>query len=157
MKSQSIIENLFNTYISTTDLPILFESEESSNLSPKAYSKILYSEDTLEQALNEGLRPVIEKKLAINPFLDEDLRNEIFEMKSKSSANDFISEICRESYFQRNIQSTLKLILIKTDSLINWKRIKSEALAKIYSEFSKNNLEFTEESIRLQINKKINN
>ena len=157
MKSQSIIENLFNTYISTTDLPISFESEESSNISPKAYSKILYSEDTLEQALNEGLRPIIEKKLALNPFLDEDLRSEIFELKSKSSTKDFFSEICRESYFQRNIQSTLKLISIKTDSLMDWKRIKSEAIANIYSEFSKNNLEFTEESIRFEINKKINN
>lgn len=146
----------FSLYLSGSDNPLIFEEQCIEALNENFIKKILINEDIVEQAINEGLSSVIKKRLCLNPFLEEDYRYKFFETQiSSNNYEDFLSEICRETYCSHNLQNNYRCIASKTSSILNWKYIKMEALNTICNNFISKNAEKNSQDTINQIKTKI--
>ena len=146
----------FILYLSETDQPLAPSERNSSGVNKNFILKILQSEDAVEQALNEGLDSVIQKRLCTNPFLEEDLRCKLFEKQiSSNNSEDNLAEICRESYLTHNLQNNCRYIASKTGTLLNWKSLKQESLKRIHEKFIHKNNENCDQATIDEINNKL--
>jgi len=148
----------FILYISGSDRPLVPAEQSTLSLNENFIPKILQSDDAVEQALNQGLGSVIQKRLCLNSFLEEDLRCKLFEKQILSNqSEDILSEICRESYLKYNLQSNYRYIVAKTSSILNWKSIKMESLKRLHSNFIHKNTDNCDQTTINEINNKIFN
>lgn len=129
-------DELYNFYLSASDDPICPDDDINVNLNPDQIKKTIRDEDVLEEVLCEGLNSITTKRLLINPFLDENLRCNIFErVMSSDQSNDKIAEISMDSFLSNNIQSNYNRIVSRTNSFVDWKDLKKESIKSIYSDF----------------------
>ena len=126
----------FILYLSETDRPSALSEQNPSKVNEHFIAKILRNDDAVEQVINENLGSVLQKRLCTNSFLEEDLRNKLFENQILSNqSDDIIAEICRESYLTFNLKNNCQIIAAKTGTILNWKSIKRESLARIQMDF----------------------
>lgn len=149
----------FILYLSQSDKPVAFAGQsDDSHINDAFITKILKSDDVVEQAVNEGLASVIPKRLCTNPFLEEDLRCKLFEKHILSyQSDDILSEICRETYLTNNLQSNYRNIATKTSAILNWKPVKNESLKRIRESFIHSIKDNCDQATLNEINNKIIN
>lgn len=131
-------DELFDFYLSTSDVPIVPNGEIHSNINQKSIRKLLHGEDVLEEVVIDGINAITAKRLLVNPFLDENLRCNMFEeIISSTNCDDKMTEMCIDSFFSNNTQSNFNRIASRTSSFIDWKNVKKEVIKSLYSDFIK--------------------
>ena len=151
-------EDSFALYLCNSDSPSLPANQTQVLNHQDFFHKLLRSNDALEEIHSGDFTKVIEKKLILNPFFDEDLRCEAFQKYFNSGkSEDFQSEICRESYLSNSVNETFKIVSSKTNSIIDWKEIKLESLERICSNFIEDYAKNSEIGLRNNLKNKILN
>lgn len=130
-------DDLFNFYLSASDDPTAASNKQNHMISNhRDISKLVDSEDLLEEAVSDGVNSITSKRLLLNPFLDENIRIAMFKDFILSlKLDETISDICIDSYFNHNSLSIYKRISSKTYSFVDWKFVKIESIKQIYHEF----------------------
>lgn len=153
----SSTEELFYLYLSETDWPIFPEKENLAHANKEILESILENAASIEEAV-ENTNSVIYKRLVLNPFLDEDLRCELFEKIANSDNSDEkFSEICQESYFTNNLVANCKNIVRRTGSILDWKLSKHESIRKLSEKFIDKYIDLSKIDVLDQVNNKIFN
>lgn len=148
-------EGNFALYLCNTDIPVKPDNTDKITINRSYISSILKNNDIIEEVLDGGLEAVIEKKLALNPFLNEDTRSEIFEKNLKTEyKSDFISEVCRESFLSRNTLDAFKNVVAKT-TIVDWKAVKVDSLKRIHDKFIDKFTKTLDTSLRKDVSNKI--
>lgn len=117
-------------YLCSSDSPLHFSFSNTTTLDLNLFAAMFNEPDSAEDASKiNGLESVIERRLILNPFLDEDSRSKlIMKSVSKKLYSNKFNEMCLDSYRVRNSLCSLKRLVLKTNSLIDWNRVKEEAL-----------------------------
>ncbi len=130
-------DELFSLYLSGTDSPVVFEGKIKGVLN-KDTAKTLLENDAAVEEMIECSESVINKRLALNPFLEEELRCELLEKIANSdNSEEIFSELCQESYFSNNLIRHGKTIMRQTGSILDWKMSRQESMRKLHEIFIK--------------------
>lgn len=139
-------DELFSLYLSGSDNPVLFEGKCTGELNKDAAKKLLENDAAVEEMV-QCSESVIMKKLALNPFSEEELRCELLEKIANSeNSEEIFSELCQESYFTNNLITHGKSIIRQTGSLLDWKILKQESVQRLLKKFIENYIEGTTDS-----------
>ena len=129
-------DELFSLYLSETDYPILIEKGIQTQLNKANLINILENYAEVEEAF-ENPESMLNKRLILNPFLEEELRCDILEKLINSNDSEkLISEICQESYFTNNLVSNSKAIVRITGAIMDWKMSKHESIQRLKEYFT---------------------
>ena len=129
-------DELFSLYLSETDYPILIEKGIQTQLNKANLINILENYAEVEEAF-ENPESMLNKRLILNPFLEEELRCDILEKLINSNDSEkLISEICQESYFTNNLVSNSKAIVRITGAIMDWKMSKHESIQRLKENFT---------------------
>lgn len=130
-------DELFSLYLSGTDSPVVFEGKSKGVLN-KDTAKTLLENDAAVEEMIECSESVINKRLALNPFFEEELRCELLEKIANSdNSEEIFSELCQESYVSNNLIRHGKTIMRQTGSILDWKMSRQESMRKLHEIFIK--------------------
>lgn len=148
-------DELLSLYLCDTDYPILIEKGIKTQLNNANLINILENHAEVEETF-ENPESMLNKRLVLNPFLDEDLRCEILEkMIDSNDSEKLLSEICQESYFTNNLVSNSKAVVRITGTILDWKQSKYESIRRLTEKFIEKYI--TEPKIDLDITDKVKN
>lgn len=136
-------DELFSLYLSGTDCPVVFDGTSKGLLNRYTTKQILENDSALEEMV-ECPELVLTKKIALNPFTEEELRCELFEkIANNNHSEEIFSQLCQESYFANNLITQCKSIVRQTDSIMDWKISRQESMRRLYEKFIENYIDDT--------------
>jgi hypothetical protein len=128
-------DELFTLYLSETDCPIYLKEGINTQLSKSNLVNILENDAAVEEAI-ENPESMLHKRLALNPFLEEDIRCDILEkLVTSNDSEKIVSDICQESYLKYNLVLNSKKICEITGTIVDWKLIRNESIGKLSQNF----------------------
>lgn len=128
--------NSFTLYLSASDSPIPFSDLNLNEPTSQRLKEALNLENNILEDFNEKtMLSIIKRRLVLNPFYQEEARNDLFSEYKRPDSMEDVKDLCRDSFMDNSIMNTIKNIKGCTGAFIDWENIQQNASNEIIFEF----------------------
>lgn len=106
---------------------------EIGEASTEEHSSVLINNSLSLRERNEPLEDSIKRRIILNPFTEEEVRNRLI----LSSDESFMSSLAAEAFKTRHIKHSLDRLKEATKSILDWNSLESHCLSNHLETFKK--------------------